>query len=60
MHIPLGQLRERLGELPRDRRILVHCQSGQRSYNAARILMQRGFAVRNLAGSYKTWKAVLG
>ncbi len=60
IHIPLGQLRARLDELPRDRRILVHCQSGQRSYNAARILMQRGFAVRNLAGSYKTWKAAFG
>ncbi len=29
-HIPLGEIRDRLGELPRDRRILVYCQKGQR------------------------------
>jgi NADPH-dependent 2,4-dienoyl-CoA reductase/sulfur reductase-like enzyme/rhodanese-related sulfurtransferase len=56
LNIPLPQLRKRLEEIPRDREILVHCQSGQRSYNAARLLSQRGFKVRNLAGSYKTWK----
>jgi NADPH-dependent 2,4-dienoyl-CoA reductase/sulfur reductase-like enzyme/rhodanese-related sulfurtransferase len=60
IHIPLGELRARLGELPRDREIIVHCQSGQRSYFASRILAQRGFRVRNLTGSYKTWKAAVG
>ena len=56
-HIPLDELRARLGELPRDREIVVHCQSGQRSYFASRILTQNGFKVRNLTGSYRTWKA---
>jgi len=56
VNIPLGQLRKRLGELPKDREIVVHCQSGQRSYFAARLLMQEGFIVRNLTGSYRTWK----
>jgi NADPH-dependent 2,4-dienoyl-CoA reductase/sulfur reductase-like enzyme/rhodanese-related sulfurtransferase len=56
LNIPLGQLRKRLGELPKDREIIVHCQSGQRSYFAARLLMQEGFIVRNLTGSYRTWK----
>ena len=55
-HIPLDQLRERLSELPRDREIITYCQSGQRSYNAARILKQRGFRVRNLSGSYRSGK----
>ncbi|MBU6403039.1 MAG: hypothetical protein KGS61_22175, partial [Verrucomicrobia bacterium] len=54
--IPLDQLRARLGELPRDRELIVACQSGQRSYFACRILAQHGFRVRNLAGSYRTWK----
>jgi rhodanese-related sulfurtransferase len=54
-HIPLDELRERLSELPREREIIVYCQSGQRSYNAARILQQSGFRVRNLTGSYRTW-----
>jgi NADPH-dependent 2,4-dienoyl-CoA reductase/sulfur reductase-like enzyme/rhodanese-related sulfurtransferase len=42
-HIPLDELRQRLSELPRDREIIVYCQSGQRSYNAARVLSQHGF-----------------
>jgi rhodanese-related sulfurtransferase len=56
MHIPLDELRQRLSELPRDREIIAYCQSGQRSYNAARMLSQHGFRVRNLTGSYRTWK----
>lgn len=56
-HIPLPQLRQRMGELPTDRELIVHCQSGQRSYFAARMLRQHGFRVRNLTGSYRTWKA---
>ena len=55
LHIPLDQLRGRLGEIPKGKEVLVHCQSGQRSYSAARILSQNGFKVRNLSGSYKTW-----
>ncbi|MBP3960909.1 FAD-dependent oxidoreductase [Gemmata sp. G18] len=57
VHIPLGELRARLSELPRDREIVAHCASGQRSYTACRVLMQHGFRCRNLAGSFKTWKA---
>lgn len=56
VHIPLPELRSRLGELPRDREIVVACQSGQRSYFAARMLAQRGFNARNLTGGYRTWK----
>lgn len=50
VNIPLGQLRARLGELPRDREILVICRSGQRAYSATRILLQNGFKARNLSG----------
>ena len=50
VNIPLGQLRARLGELPRDREILVICRSGQRAYSATRMLLQKGFNARNLAG----------
>jgi len=58
IHIPLDELRQRLCELPRDREIIAYCQSGQRSYNAARILSQHGFRVRNLSGAYRTWRAI--
>lgn len=43
-HIPLGQLRARLNELDKNRRIITFCSIGVRSYNAARILMQNGFS----------------
>ncbi len=56
IHIPLDQLRERLGELSRDREIIAHCQTGQRSYYACRLLRQRGYRARNLAGSWRTWR----
>lgn len=59
-HIPLHQLRARLGELPKDKEIVVFCQSGQRSYFASRLLAQRGYRVRNLTGSFRTWKAAQG
>jgi rhodanese-related sulfurtransferase len=50
VNIPLGQLRTRLGELPRDREILVICRSAQRAYYATRILLQNGFKARSISG----------
>lgn len=50
LNIPLPQLRARLGELPRDREILVTCRSAQRAYYATRILLQNGFKARNVSG----------
>jgi NADPH-dependent 2,4-dienoyl-CoA reductase/sulfur reductase-like enzyme/rhodanese-related sulfurtransferase len=50
VNIPLGQLRERLGELPRDREIQVICRSSQRAYYATRILLQNGFEAKNISG----------
>ncbi|MDD2943100.1 MAG: FAD-dependent oxidoreductase [bacterium] len=58
LHMPLNSIRQRLSELPRDKPILVYCQSGQRSYIACRILSQNGFNCRNLSGAYKTWSRV--
>ena len=56
INIPLGELRRRLGELPRDREVWVHCGVGQRSYYAARILRQNGFRVRNLSGGFRAYQ----
>lgn len=50
VNIPLAQLRSRLGELPRDREILVICRSATRAYYATRILLQNGFRARNISG----------
>lgn len=43
VNIPLGQLRDRLGELDPSKAYITFCAIGVRSYNAARILMQNGF-----------------
>lgn len=43
LHIPLGQIRQRADELPKDVEICTYCAIGVRSYNAARILRQHGF-----------------
>jgi NADPH-dependent 2,4-dienoyl-CoA reductase/sulfur reductase-like enzyme/rhodanese-related sulfurtransferase len=56
-NIPLDQLRQRLGEVPRNRRIWVNCARGHRSYYAVRILKQHGFDAHNLSGGYNTWEA---
>jgi rhodanese-related sulfurtransferase len=50
VNIPLGELRARLGELPRDREIHVICRSGQRAYYATRVLRQNGFDARTISG----------
>ena len=42
MNIPLGELESRLAELPRDRPLVVHCQSGARAAIAASLLRARG------------------
>ncbi len=57
LNIPLGELRSRLAELPRDREIWVHCGVGQTSYFATRVLKQHGFEhVCNLSGGINSYK----
>ena len=50
VNIPLSKLRSRLGDLPRDREILIICRSAQRAYYATRVLLQNGFIVRAVSG----------
>jgi len=50
VNIPMGQLRSRLNELPRDREIHVICRSAQRAYYATRVLLQNGFNAKNISG----------
>jgi hydroxyacylglutathione hydrolase len=57
-HIPLGYLAARMGELPADRPIVVHCQAGGRSAIAASLLRRLGRAdVLNLTGGLEAWRA---
>lgn len=55
-HIPRGELRGRLHELPKDQPIYVYCSVGLRGYNAVRILMLNGFDAYNLDGGLKTYE----
>ena len=56
-NIPLGYLTDRLDEIPRDKPLVVHCQSGARSAIAASVLRARGLTnVVNLAGGFADWQ----
>lgn len=50
VNIPLNELRSRWEEIPKEREIQVSCLSGQRAYYATRLLLQKGFAARNISG----------
>ena len=55
-HIPLGELTARVGELPRDRDLLLFCRSGNRSGGATRLLRGQGFErAYNVEGGIIAW-----
>ncbi|MFT8349989.1 CoA-disulfide reductase [Clostridium saccharoperbutylacetonicum] len=54
-HIPLSQLRNRLDEIPKDKKIYVTCQVGLRGYVACRLLKQNGIECSNIDGGVKTY-----
>ena len=57
-NVPVGYLADRLAELPRDRPLVLQCQSGARSMIAASVLQARGFTnVVDLAGGVTAWQA---
>ena len=54
--LPLEDLEERAGELPRDLELVVYCRSGNRSAEAARILLEAGFSdVYSMDGGLSDW-----
>ncbi|MBG0787584.1 MAG: CoA-disulfide reductase [Anaerolineaceae bacterium] len=60
INIPLQKIRQQINEIPKNRPVLLYCQTGQRSYFAARILNQLGFEAYNLTGGYKTYSHAVG
>lgn len=53
VNVPLGELKDRLGELPKDKDLLIYCRSGRRSEAATRFLMNQGYdRVYNVLGGY--------
>jgi adenylyltransferase/sulfurtransferase len=56
VHIPMGQVPERLAELDAAREIVVLCRSGGRSLQVAKFLESRGYAsIANLTGGTLAW-----
>lgn len=55
LHIPLGELAQRLHELPAGRRIIAVCRSGGRSGMVVHALRQRDYDIVNLAGGMLGW-----
>jgi rhodanese-related sulfurtransferase len=59
VHIPMGEVADRLGELERGREVVVLCRSGRRSLQVANFLQQNGFQAVNLAGGILAWSREL-
>ena len=57
LHIPVGHLEARLAEIPRDKPIIVQCQSGARSAIATSVLQRLGVTTAtDLAGGFTAWE----
>lgn len=57
VHIPLGQLGDRIGELDAGRPVITVCASGGRSARAAADLLIAGFRADTMAGGMSDWTA---
>lgn len=58
VNIPIDSLRERIKDVPKNKKIVVYCRVGLRGYIGARILSQNGYKdVANLSGGYVTYSA---
>lgn len=56
--VPLGQMKQRVAEIPRDRPVVTVCRAGARSAQAVAMLQKEGFTnVANLAGGMLRWRA---
>lgn len=58
LHVPLSEFQARVGDLPKDRPLILYCASGARSNAAAGFLLGQGFPdVVNLAPGIAGWQA---
>lgn len=55
VHVPLGELPARAGEVPRDVDVYVICRSGARSAQATAALNQAGWQASNVEGGMQAW-----
>lgn len=54
-HIPMGEIPERLDDIPDARSLVAVCRSGNRSEQVTRFLRDKGFEIDNLDGGMKAW-----
>ena len=59
VNIPVDELRDRLGEIDKDKPVYLLCQSALRSYIACRVLSQLGYDCYNIAGGYRLYGSVM-
>jgi len=60
LHIPMGEVPERIDELPKDRELVVYCHGGFRSAMIAGFLESRGFpSVANMTGGIDAWSVAV-
>lgn len=59
LHIPMGEVADRMQEIDRARDVVVLCRSGRRSLEVAKFLQQNGFKAVNLAGGILAWSREL-
>lgn len=57
LHIPMGELLDRLHDVPSDEHVVAVCRSGARSAQVTAYLAQQGTSVRNLTGGMQAWAA---
>ena len=59
INIPISEIRSRLNEIPTDKKVVLFCNTGYTSYNASRILIQKGFNnVYSLMGGITLYKEI--
>nr|WP_269136053.1 rhodanese-like domain-containing protein [Sporosarcina cyprini] len=56
IHIPLGEIPERLEEMDKDKSYIIICRSGGRSGRACEFLEARGYDVTNMVGGMLAWQ----
>ncbi len=58
--IPMGQVMDRLDEIPTDKQIVVVCHSGYRSWQVTKALVSGGYDAVNGAGGMEAWQSAGG
>ena len=60
INIPIVEIRGRLDEIPKDKKVILSCNTGYTSYCASRILMQKGFNnIYSFMGGYELYKVLI-